>query len=426
MVALWVSIICASAVQELELDANLSAEQPELESGPLALDKGPGGTLVGTEGSFIVSDLPVGDIPDTELGESPDLAVAELHWGLIDDLMLLDIGASNHVTPGVRLGEGTKGSAVQYTNGQFGARGGEKKGMQCITPCKGKGFGGYGWCYTAGEAKPWGGCLAQGNDMEGPPRLYHRNKIASSATPRAHLFCKEKIWLQGKDSQEVPTCGSCEDEYFLVPSQHVQSKMVGSCFRIEEYGKWKTAIQRAQGKLDDPSSIDCSIFTNGNGMETPYFGGAKQDKWVTTPQESPFNPRGFVCTHTGNQAEFMAEGDFAKNYRSMRVFKFSIARFVSCYSNNEEGGALQCIKQKRFGSCKMHFMRNAAFDSRAAHVSMAVDNTTTTAEAQAKWDDLALQTGQEKVNGDEPTDGVVVLGLTECDHTWQERLASLF
>ena len=281
---------------------------------------------------------------------------------------------------------------------------------------------------------------------DAPPRLYNRNKIASSVTPRAHLFCKvhsttafalcrccvlyqEKLWIQGKDSKQVAKCGSCDENYFLVPSQHVQSKMVGTCFLIDNYRKWQQATTQVRtGFTDEKKSMDCSVFTNGNGMETPYFGGAAKDKWVKTPKASAYNPRGFVCTHAGDNVQFIAEGDLGKGFRSMRVFRFNIARFVTCVTNQEEGGMLHCTKQKRMGSCKVYFMRNAAFDSRAAHVVTppAKGNTTRTAAAESDaWDDLAKKTGETKIKGKDPLDGVVI-GLSKCDHTWQERLSAMF
>jgi len=422
-----ISVICASSVQEAALDAvvdlnaELNSEEPEVQATTAAKpDKGPGGTIVGTTGTFTVSDMIAPENTESDLGEGADIASSQV-------AELLEIAPTNHVTSATRLGEGAGG--LRYTNGQFGEKGGQKKGLKCISECKGTGFGGYGWCYTSGQAKPWGGCLPAGQELDAPPRLYNRNKIASSITPRAHLFCKEKLWIQGKDSKRVAQCGSCDGNYFLVPNQHVQSKMVGTCFLIDNYRKWQTATTEVRaGFEDEKRSMDCSVFTNGNGMETPYFGGAAKDKWVKTPKASAYNPRGFVCTHGGDNVQFIAEGDLGKGFRSMRVFRFNIARFVTCHSNQEEGGMLQCTKQKRMGSCKVYFMRNAAFDSRAAHVVTppAKGNTTRTAAAESDaWDDLAKKTGETKVKGKDPLDGVVI-GLSKCDHTWQERLSAMF
>jgi hypothetical protein len=201
----------------------------------------------------------------------------------------------------------------------------------------------------------------------------------------------------------------------------MESKMVGSCFALGKYPKWTNAITRAANGQSQP--IDCSIFTNGQGMETSYFGGKKEDKWNSDPTRSPYNPRGFVCTSASETIDHNVNGALEKGFREMHVFKTIIARFVSCYTAQEDGGPLQCIKQKRIGSCKAYFMRNSAFDSRAAHVVSPDSNSTKVDwnKATAEWDATALKKGKEEVDtGKDPQ-----LGLSSCTAAWKERLLSI-
>lgn len=264
-----------------------------------------------------------------------------------------------------------------------------------------------------------------------PPRLYTRNRISDSVTPRQHMYCKEKMWVaqQDKDrkaTHQVPMCGQCKDQYFLVPSQHVESKMVGTCFAIAKYAVWNTAIKNAkEGSAGSP--IKCSMFTNGKGMQTPYFGNKEKDQWDSNPTQSPYNPRGFVCTSGSSMMDHYSDGSLQKGFRQMRVFKLNIARFVTCYTASEDGGPLRCTKQKRLGKCTSFFMRNAAFDSRAAHVPSPDEKSVSNWEdATKEWDAQALKLGEgflkPNPNG---SDQEEQLGLAECDSAWQERLVAL-
>lgn len=261
---------------------------------------------------------------------------------------------------------------------------------------------------------------------ETPPRLYARNRISASVTPRQHLFCKDKLWLSSAGGQRVAQCGQCENNYFLVPSQHVESKMVGTCFSISRYSQWNKAIANAK-EGQDQSPIHCSIFTNGKGMQTPYFGGKKVDAWDSDPTTSPYHPRAFVCTSGSGIVDHYVDGSLEKGYRQMRVFKVYMARFVTCHTPTEDGGAMRCTKQKRIGKCTSFFMRNAAFDSRAAHVpSPNAANVTNWEQATSDWDKTALKLGSgflEPLGNDEPQQEQ--LGLAPCDSAWQERLVSL-
>jgi len=380
----------------------------------------PSSLMLGTDGSFTLGEYRSSVADDEmevllELKEStPERVAGDVH----SEHFPAEAGSAL-----LQLTEG--GEGFRFTNGRFGERGGEHKWIRCSSKCEGTGYGGYGWCYIAGEAKAWGGCLSPGADpmSEAPPRLYTRNRISDSVTPRQHMYCKEKMWVQQDEKNRVPQCGDCESKYFLVPSQHVESKMVGTCFAISKYGPWNTAIKKA--KEDGSSSpIHCSMFTNGKGMQTPYFGNKQKDEWNSDPTKSPFNPRGFVCTSGTSVQDHYSDGSLEKGFRQMRVFKATVARFVTCYTASEDAGPLRCTKQKRLGQCRSFFMRNAAFDSRVAHVPSpkSVHNWE---DATKEWDQQALKLGQGFLEPDKKTDQGEQLGLGDCDAAWQERLIAL-
>ena len=74
------------------------------------------------------------------------------------------------LTPTVRPG-------FRYTNGLFGDKGGKKPWLKCESDCKGTGYGGYGFCYTKGMGRPWGGCMAPGDLEKATHTLYHTSYI---------------------------------------------------------------------------------------------------------------------------------------------------------------------------------------------------------------------------------------------------------
>eukprot|EP00657_Telonema_sp_P-1_P006722 TRINITY_DN26120_c0_g1_i1.p1 TRINITY_DN26120_c0_g1~~TRINITY_DN26120_c0_g1_i1.p1 ORF type:complete len:137 (+),score=26.67 TRINITY_DN26120_c0_g1_i1:190-600(+) len=129
------------------------------------------------------------------------------------------------------------------------------------------------------------------------------------------------------------------------------------------------------------------------------------------------------CTSTSEVVDHNGAGSLEKGLRQMRVFKTSIARFVTCYTSQSDGGPLRCIKQKRIGACNAYFMRNAAFDSRAVHIASPSTNSTGLdwdAETK-KWDATALNKGKSMLQ----PGAEMSIGLSSCDTNWKERLVAL-
>jgi hypothetical protein len=427
-------------------------------------------TMLGTSGHFRLgarSDVPKMDEEEMDLGEGAGVSTenlslseaATLLWAQADTApsgtkvskAVLDQAISKAPKPaqeghiveavhegdaeehGLDLGEaagvGVRG-AFRYTNGEYGGDGGKKKWLKCVTPCKGFGFGGYGYCFTKGANKPWGGCMAPGSDPaeERPPKLYTKNHIATSNMPRAHMFCKDgdEMWIKN-GAKLVPVCSACKnDDYFLVPNQHVKNMMVGTCFKIEQYGRWVKAVAAAMS--DETAPMSCSIFTNAKGMTSKYFGGKNKDAWHGNPKKSRFNPRGFVCTTTSELKEHSVSGLLQKGYRQLRVFSSTIARFVMCYTDSPDKGSLKCVKKKRMGKCSSFFMRNAAFDSSAFHVPSVTGNRTNVdwKAATKAWDRKAVKLGTLKLTkGSQHAMSGKALGMNPCNHDWNERILAM-
>ena len=212
----------------------------------------------------------------------------------------------------------------------------------------------------------------------------------------------------------VPGCTKCmSNDYFLVPNHHMESQMVGTCFQINQYQPWNSAVAKSQGGTQAP--MKCSVFTNGKGMKTKYFGNSETDKWDSAPKASPFNPRGFLCTSSSNVMDHTVSGKFAEKFREMRVFKATVAKFVMCYSYNAQAGGLRCVKKTRMGACNSFNIRNAAFDSGAFHIKSG--NMT-----QAKWDTKALVKGSESLANEVATSQ---LGRHQCNGPWRERILAV-
>lgn len=318
------------------------------------------------------------------------------------------------------------GTMFRYTNGKYGGDGGKKKWLKCQGKCKGSGYGGYGFCFTGGESKPWGGCMAPGADPadERPPRLYAKNRISGRNLPRAHRFCKdgEDLWTRSGNKM-VAACGQCKnDNYFLVPNQHAKNKMMGTCFNINQYRRWVLAVQAAMEGRTAP--LKCSIFTSGKGMRSKYFGNQYKDAWDSSPKKSPFRPRGFVCTTTSSLTDHTVTGKLSKGFRAMRVFRTTLARFVMCYTDKPDGTSLRCVKKKRVGKCRGFFMRNAGFDGKAAQVASPLANSTGIdwRAATRTWDKKALKEGMRKIKG---SAGEGSLGFNKCSQDWNERLLAV-
>jgi len=330
---------------------------------------------------------------------------------------------------GLELGESAalkETGDFQYTNGIYGANGGRQKWLKCESECKGSGFGGYGYCMTSGEGNPWGGCMAPGSDpgVERPPRLYTKNRITTSDQPRAHMFCDAanggQVWIQSA-GKLVAGCSSCvNDNYFMVPSHHVENMMVGSCFKIDQYEAWVKAVTSATTGAQ--FSLQCSIFTTERGMTSKYFGGKTKDEWDSAPRETPYHPRGFLCVTANKVHDNTVNGLLSKGYRQMRVFATTVARFVMCHTDEPEGGDMKCVKKTRVGKCKSFYVRNAAFDQASYHLPSPAANQTGLDwdSATSTWDDSALNLAATKLM--EAADDSAVIGLHECDEGWTERM----
>lgn len=361
------------------------------------------------------------------LAKSEKLSQAVLRRGHIVDAASDVVHATHQGEHGLDLGEGLEDEGVfRYTNGAYGGSGGKKKWLKCEGKCKGTGFGGYGWCYTKGENKPWGGCMAPGADpaILQPPKLYSKNHIATAKVPRAHLFCKngEELWIR-RGPTLVPACGECKSsDYFLVPNQHIKNQMVGSCFSIARYRTWMKALVAAKSGLSSP--LTCSVFTNGKGMTSQYFGNQPKDKFFYAPKKSPYNPRAFICTTTSSVSDHTVSGDLQHGYREMRVFATSVARFVMCHTASPDATHLECVKKKRLGSCKSYFMRNAAFDANAVHIPSPSSNSTGLDWNQAArdWDKKALIIGVHKLMKGAKSGA---LGFNDCNQDWNERILAV-
>jgi hypothetical protein len=354
------------------------------------------------------------------------------------------VGARHVGHAGLELGESATIGAggFRYTNGEFGGRGGRKAWLKCESDCKGSGYGGYGFCYTAGVGQPWGGCMPPGAQptVETPPKMYTENRIDSVDNPRAHRFCNSgsEIWMRSGGTL-VAGCTECEsDDYFLVPNHHIESKMVGSCFAIDEYENWVNAVTASSDGATVP--LACSVFTNGKGMKTNYFGGSDDDVWDSAPSASPYNPRAFVCSTASTVNDRAVDGEYDKGFREMRVFKTTVARFVMCHTSSHDGAWMGCVKKTRVGKCHVFKMRNAAFDDTAMYLKLNsnqsyITNSTTGEEIlspeesekrTAEWDKKAEAHGMAQMAQDLNnivTTGVVGLGV--CEQQWTERLLAV-
>jgi len=340
------------------------------------------------------------------------------------------VGAVHDANPrGIRLGEtaGVRGG-FRYTNGVYGGNGGKEKWLKCVSACEGSGYGGYGYCSVAGEGNSWGGCMAPGSDpaVERPPRLYAKNRVTTSEQPRAHQFCDAEeggdVWFQSGGTL-VAGCNNClNQDYFLVPNHHVENMMVGSCFKIDQYDAWVEASQVALTGYTAP--LSCSVFTNGKGMRSQYFGGQNTDEWDSAPKASPFNPRAFLCTTAGSVHDHTVEGLLSKGYREMRVFATTVARFVMCYTNTADGVAMKCVKKTRIGKCNSFYVRNAAFDQGAFHLGSPPVNQTGIDwdAATKKWDKEALTMAVTRLMQPENSPSI---GFRACDESWNERILAV-
>jgi len=416
--ALTFAHLAIAMVHPIDIDS-LELSSIELEEGA-NVDGPPQFRMLKTSGTFKLSagsGLPKPLEEEEDLGESegenlrgqPSIVEA-VHKGTDD---------------GLDLGEAQTDGVFRYTNGEYGGGGGKKKWLKCVSKCKGTGFGGYGFCLTKGEGKPWGGCMAPGADPSilVPPKLYVKNRVSTTELPRAHLFCKKDhdVWMRdGK--QLVPACSQCEsEEYFLVPNQHIKNMLVGTCFRIDQYPAW---IKAAQAAVDGGSaSLKCSSFTNNAGMQSKYFGQAKKDAWNSAPKTSAYNPRGFVCTSASPLSDHSVEGLLSKGFREMQLFVTTIARFVMCYTDSEDAASLRCVKKKHIGKCKSFSLRNAAFDQNALHLkSPGINATDVDWKKETKaWDAKALKLGKLKLMDSKAG----TIGLQECSEDWAERMLAL-
>jgi hypothetical protein len=268
--------------------------------------------------------------------------------------------------------------------------------------------------------------MAPGSDpsIERPPKLYAKNRVKTANVPRAHRFCKknQQIWIRD-GAKMVPACAQCKnDNYFLVPNQHVKNMMVGACFSIAQYKLWVKSVQSAVSGSTSP--LKCSTFTNGRGMQSTFFGAKKKDSWNSAPKTTPFNPRGFVCTTASSMTDHTVSGLLKKGYREIRIFASTIARFVMCYTHSEDASSLRCVKKKRIGACKSYNIRNAAFDEKAFHLKSPSTNATGVDwEKETKtWDKKALKLGTYKLSGEQKLGAI---GFHECDEDWSERMIAL-
>jgi len=276
-------------------------------------------------------------------------------------------------------------------------------------------------------------------EIETPPTMYTQNRITSVDAPRAHMYCSEQsqIWMKS-NGVLVAGCTKCEsDDYFLVPNHHVESLMVGSCFKVDQYVAWVEAVTAAQEGSMAP--LKCSIFTNDKGMKTQYFGDSASDVWDSAPKGSPFTPRAFVCTTANTVKDHAVDGDFAQGFRQMSVFSTTVARFVMCHTDRHDGAGMTCVKKTRVGMCNVFKLRNAAFDDQAMYLKTnetAGDNTTYNATAnltqeeqtaqRRTWDKNALQHGTAILA--KPVNPVVstgTVGLATCEQAWTERLLAV-
>jgi len=415
-------------LEEVTAETDLSASLGE----DASVEDVPRFRMLKTSGTFTLSAASA--VPklnmEMELGEGDEITVqsvaptevidaevSTVHLMHGDGLDAIDLGESSDL-------EGDGG--FRYTNGEYGGNGGKQKWLKCETKCVGSGYGGYGSCYTKGEGKPWGGCMAPGADpaIEQPPKLYARNRVTTVHAPRAHRFCKtgKDVWI--KDGQQlVAACAQCKDDnYFLVPNQHVKNMLVGSCFRIDQFPAWIKAVKAAVEGGSAP--LKCSAFMNGPAMQSHFFGEKKKDSWNSAPKTSPYKPRGFVCTTSRSISDYSVTGLLSKGYREMKMFATTAAHFVMCYTDKPDAASLRCVKKKRIGNCKAFSMRNAAFDQKAFHlVSPAINATGVDWDEETKlWDAKALKVGRTKLDPEEPDKAI---GLQECSEDWSERLLSL-
>ena len=256
--------------------------------------------------------------------------------------------------------------------------------------------------------------------IEAPPQLYSKNRITTVGQPRAHLYCDNRnggnIWMRS-GGQLVAGCTKCvNDDYFLVPNHHVESMMVGTCFSIDQYQPWTAAVLKSQG--GEQRAMKCSVFTNGKGMRTKYFGNADTDKWDSAPKSSPYNPRAFLCSSAAKFSDHTVSGALKDKFREMRVFSAVVAKFVMCFSHNVQAGGMKCVKKTRIGKCSSFNIRNAAFDSNAFHLKSGTNGTQTS----AGWDKAALKLGAQKLlEGSSSTQ----LGMHACDGAWRERILAV-
>jgi hypothetical protein len=453
-----------SAQHDAVQPVDISAEVQDLGESAGTEGEPPSQVMLGTSGSFrLAAKDAVPKSDEEELGEGQDMrgetlslseaakllmtrartdSSAKLPKGLLESIIrkpkhgqdekahlveAVHEGDSEEEGLDLDLGESAEtGNMFRYTNGKYGGNGGKKKWLKCQGKCKGSGYGGYGFCFTGGESKPWGGCMAPGADPadERPPRLYAKNRISGEKLPRAHRFCKdgEDMWT-GNGKKLVPSCGQCKnDNYFLVPNQHVKNKMMGTCFNINQYRQWVLAVTAAMEGRTVP--LKCSIFTTGKGMRSKYFGNQYKDAWDSSPKKSPYRPRGFVCTTTSSLTDHAVTGKLSKGFRSMRVFRTTLARFVMCYTDKPDGTSLRCVKKKRVGKCRGFFMRNAGFDEKAAQVPSPSTNSTGIdwRAATKAWDKKALKEGMRKIQASSQEGS---LGFNKCSQDWNERLLAV-
>lgn len=261
------------------------------------------------------------------------------------------------------------------------------------------------------------------------PTMYSQNRIESVMLPRAHMFCdKEKggdIWMR-KQGALVAGCTKCITDYFLVPNHHIESMMVGSCYKIDQYKAWVDAINSAS--LGKAKPLACSVFTNNVGMQTSYFGGVANDQWNNAPKSSQFNPRGFVCTTASEVEDHTVDGDFNEGYRQLQLFKTIVARFVMCHTGTVDGTGMSCTKRTLIGKCHNFNMRNAAFDQNAAHLAVKTGdvNSTVAAESQPEWDARALAAARQSlVEGLQNGEAVPTIGLHVCQGNFLERMLAV-
>lgn len=263
--------------------------------------------------------------------------------------------------------------------------------------------------------------------------MYAQNRIETVQLPRAHMFCDKKnggdVWMR-QQGNLVAGCTKCITDYFLVPNHHIESMMVGSCYKIDQYKTWVDAIKSSSEGTVQP--LACSVFTNGKGMKTAYFGGVGNDQWDNAPKASLYNPRGFVCTTASAVQDHTVDGDFVKGYRQLQLFKTIVARFVMCHTSTVDGAGMTCTKRTRIGKCHNYNIRNAAFDNNAAHLAAEapqVQNTTaglvTIKESQAQWDKRALEIASQKLSGGPKTDVVPELGVHICQGNFMERMLAV-